>query len=217
MELTIYYALIVLTIIMLIFYIKLWTTLKTRVETFVRLKLSTTGRHTKKTLYDFSRTLEKNMNVIQALYDKFNESQGKQLELPNSIEWLNDNYYSIVEKEKALIDDDFKAMFYSLYRYQYKPTDSKIRVYSLAQKIVQVHEGRINDSIITNYLMQYQKHTILSEREIDILPKMILIAIIEEISNHSKELSDIYKQWERVNKIYAKQLMPESAVLKCTI
>ena len=214
MELTIYYALIVLTIIMLIFYIKLWTTLKTRVETFVRLKLSTTGRHTKKTLYDFSRTLEKNMNVIQALYDKFNESQGNQLELPNSIEWLNDNYYSIVEKEKALIDDDFKAMFYSLYRYQYKPTDSKIRVYSLAQKIVQVHEGRINDSIITNYLMQYQKHTILSEREIDILPKMILIAIIEEISNHSKELSDIYKQWERVNKIYAKRLDDENIIDK---
>ena len=209
-----YFVLLLITVIAVILYINLWTTLKMRVATFVRLKISSTGRHTKTMLNRFTKQLNKNMEVIQKLYDRFNETRGNRFELPNSIEWLNDNYYTIVEKEKELIDNDFKSMFYSLYRYQYKHTDANIRVYSLAQSIVSDHEGRINDSIVINYLMKYQRHTILSEREIDILPKMILVALIEQISNYSKELSEIYEQWDRVNKLYAKRNGDDSVINK---
>lgn len=214
MERLFYYILGFMTLIMLIIYTKLWSKISKKSKKFMKRTFSSGSIRAKKELAVFSKRLEKNMDKIESLYQKFVDSEGKSFELPNSVEWVFDNYYSIQEKEKAIIDEGFRLLFFSLFRYQYTSDNSKIRIYDIAKDIVNMHEGRVSDTIVVNYLENNQKHAILSERELDILPKMILIALIENIAQHSEELLDIYREWESVSKLVSSQVEDELIINK---
>lgn len=206
MEKLFYYVFGIITFIMLVNYTKLWSTITKKLNKFMKRTFSSGSIRAKRELAILSKRLEKDMEKIDRLYQKFVDSEGKSFELPNSAEWVFDNYYSIQEKEKAIIDEGFRLLFFSLFRFQYSANNSKIRIYEIAKDIVKKHKGRVTDSIVVDYLENNQKHAILSESELDILPKMILIALVENIALHSEELLDIYREWEKVSKLISKQV-----------
>ena len=211
MKTPIYVALIIINVVIILIYIKFWPRFNTIISKYFNLRFSNKSKLAKLSFRTFQSKSMDEMRTISKFHEKIINTQESKIELPNAVEWLYDNYLSVQEKYDGIINDNFRVLYVDLYKFQYSHT-SKIRVYDIALEIINSHDGRLNDKIITNYLFDTRKHTNLTEREIDILPKMLLVALIHNISKYTEELEDILDQWHLVNQLIIDDQINETAI-----
>ena len=196
-----YYLLGVVLLVMIFLYARFSTVSFKQWFKKTILKITGSSNGGKKLLRRFIESSSNNMLIITSLYNQILVLESENGELPTAAEWILDNYHIISEKEQGIISDDFRNLFVSLPRFENRDQLVELRIYSVAIKIVSLHEGRISEANINDYLENYQKHTILTEREIDILPQMIAICLIEKIADYSKDITSILKQWKKVDQL----------------
>lgn len=145
-----------------------------------------------------------NYNFIKTLYEELNDEVRQKKAVTPSAEWLLDNYY-IIENQiqyirKNLIKNDYR----NLPKIKTGPLRGNTRALAIAMEFVTIMDGQIEEESLLRYLKAYQTHSILFDREIRIMPMMIQIALLENISILCENIQETQKQWKLADGIVDK-------------
>lgn len=148
--------------------------------------------------------MNENYNFILQVYKSLNEDVMRQKTVPAAAEWLLDNFYIIEEQVKNIRINLFKKNYFNLPVLKNGPFKGYTRIFALAMELVAHRDGQIEESSLQKYLEAYQFHSILSEREIAVIPTMIKLALIESIRMICENIKKIRKNWEKADEIVEK-------------
>ncbi|WP_291639232.1 glucoamylase family protein [Clostridium sp.] len=138
----------------------------------------------KKLISNLDRSYEK----ILKGYDKIDKQEKNKKEVLPAAEWLLDNLY-LIEKEYKNIKYNMPQTYYNDLPVIYKGVMKGYpRVYHIAIEIVSHTDGRVDESVIANFVRAYQKSTALTSGELWAIPIMLRIALIQNISNITEKI-----------------------------
>lgn len=127
--------------------------------------------------------LRDNFRFIEKTYNLLNEHVKMGIDVHSAGEWLLDNFYIIEETYKTVASE------MNLKKYKSFPGISSgiykgySRIYVLASEIVAYTDNKINDDILSQAILSYQKRKLLSMEEIWNLWIFLELALIENIRN----------------------------------
>ncbi|MEY7999829.1 glucoamylase family protein [Clostridium sp. Mt-5] len=141
------------------------------------------------------RSLDKEYKNILSGRSFFEDEIKRRIEIAPCAEWLLDNLYLIKKEYK-----DIKAnMPESYYRELPIITEGIMkgypRIYYIAKEMLSHTYGTVDEDTIEDFINAYEENTILKNCELWALPIMIRIALIQNISNITKDI--IFMQKER--------------------
>ncbi|MCX7841464.1 MAG: glycosyl transferase [Clostridia bacterium] len=139
--------------------------------------------------------MNESYSLIMSVYKSLNEDIHAKLAIPPAAEWLLDNFYIIEEQVKSIRRDIAKEELIRLPVLKCGTFRGFPRAYAIAMELVAHTDGQIDENILINYLKAYQSHSILTDREIWIMPAMIRLALIENIRNVCESIRDTRSQW----------------------
>ena len=145
--------------------------------------------------------MNENYTFIDLVYKTLSEDIQELRSVPQAAEWLLDNFYVIEEQVKSIRQSLTKEEYNKLPILKNGVYRGYTRVYSIAMEIISHSDGKINDKMLQSYLMAYQTHTILYDREIWILPTMIRLALIENIRQIVNKIKLTRNQWRLVDDV----------------
>ncbi|WAG69542.1 cyclic beta 1-2 glucan synthetase [Clostridium sp. CF011] len=138
----------------------------------------------KKLISNLDRSYEKILNGYDSM-DK--EEKNKKDVLPAS-EWLLDNLY-LVEKEYKSIKYNMPQNYYKDLPVIYKGfMKGYPRVYHIAIEIASHTDGRMDETVIENFIRAYQRSAVLTSGELWAIPIMLRIALIQNISRITEKI-----------------------------
>ncbi len=138
----------------------------------------------KKLISNLDRSYEK----ILKGYEKIDKEGKSKTGILPAAEWLLDNLY-MVEKEYKSIKHNMPQKYYNDLPIIYKGVMKGYpRVYHIAIEIVSHTDGRMDESIIANFIRAYQKNTLLTSGELWAIPIMLRIALIQNISKITEKI-----------------------------
>ncbi len=138
----------------------------------------------KKLISNLDRSYEK----ILKGYDKIDKEEKNKKDVLPAAEWLLDNLY-LIEKEYKNIKYNMPQTYYNVLPVIYKGVMKGYpRVYHIAIEIVSHTDGRVDESVISNFIRAYQKSTALTSGELWAIPIMLRIALIQNISNITEKI-----------------------------
>jgi cyclic beta-1,2-glucan synthetase len=147
-----------------------------------------------------------NARFIRQVYEELSHDVIEKRTLPTAAEWLLDNYYVIEEQVFSLRKDVSKKSYFRLPVLKKGPYKGYTRVYALAMEMVSHTHGKFDDQTLVKYLMAYQSHNVLFEREIYSIPAMLRIALIENIRGICEDILETKKQWALADETVEKWL-----------
>lgn len=150
--------------------------------------------------------MNENARFIRQVYEELSNDLIEKRTLPTAAEWLLDNYYVIEEQVYSLRKDVSKKNYFRLPVLKKGPYKGYTRVYALAMEMVSHTHGKFDDHALTKYLMAYQTHNVLFEREIYSIPAMLRIALIENIRGICEDILETKKQWALADETVEKWL-----------
>lgn len=150
-----------------------------------------------------------NFEYILSVYVDLNEEIQKKHAIPESAEWLLDNFYIIEEQVKGLRRDLKKKDVRSLPVLNKGSFKGYSRIFALAIELVGHTNGQIDEKNLADYLKAYQTHHILLDREIWALPGVIRLALIENIRHLSEDIKQTQAQWLRADEVFDQWLEGE--------
>ena len=112
-------------------------------------------------LFEIDYELKRNYKVIKATYNLLNLNSDLKIPSHSAGQWLLDNMY-IVEQEYNMT----KVLLPQVLRIgmpEVRTNDKKamLRVLFMADEIVSRNNGIIDDGIVSNYIREFQKNTLL--------------------------------------------------------
>ncbi len=124
---------------------------------------------------------KKNYKTIKLTYELLNSITMLKIPTHSAGQWILDNMY-IIEQEYTVALEDLKNMKENSLPYV-KPNDSQkqLRVYFMANEIVEKNNGIVTDGIVSNYVKDFQKHSYITFAELSFLPLMIKCSLIKFI------------------------------------
>ncbi|MGK0466644.1 MAG: cyclic beta-1,2-glucan synthetase [Clostridium sp.] len=138
----------------------------------------------KKLISNLDRSYEKILSGYGKIYK---EEKNKKEVLP-AAEWLLDNLY-LIEKEYKNIKYNMPQTYYNDLPVIYKGVMRGYpRVYHIAVEIVSHTDGRVDESVIENFIHAYQNSTALTSGELWAIPIMLRIALIQNISKITEKI-----------------------------
>jgi len=138
----------------------------------------------KKLISNLDRSYEK---ILKGYANIDKEGKNKKEVLP-AAEWLLDNLY-LVEKEYKSIKYNMPQTYYKDLPVIYKGVMKGYpRVYHIAIEIVSHTDGRMDESVIENFISAYQKNAVLNSGELWAIPIMLRIALIQNISKITEKI-----------------------------
>ncbi len=138
---------------------------------------------------------------ILATYQKLNQDVQKRRVVPQSAEWLLDNFYIVEEQVKVLTRDFSRKSYLRLPILKSGPLKGCSRIYAIATEIISHSDGQIDEQTLISYLNAYQTHTILLDREIGAIPMVMMLAVIEYLRHLCEGIEETLVQWNRSNQI----------------
>ncbi len=135
---------------------------------------------TTKAKYKLPRLTEVNKTLVKA-YKLTNEEVKSKGSIIAAAEWLLDNFYVIEEQVKELescISKGLNRIMPVLGNGEYKGYP---RIYGLAMRLVAYTDARIDESVILDFINEFQKVTYLSSVELWALPLMLRMALIQKV------------------------------------
>ena len=132
--------------------------------------------------------LDKSYGKILKGYENIDKGEKNKKEVLPAAEWLLDNLY-LVEKEYKNIKYNMPQTYYKDLPVMYKGVlKGYPRVYHIAIEIVSHTDGRMDDTVILNFISAYQKNTVLTSGELWAIPIMLRIALIQNISRITEKI-----------------------------
>jgi len=142
----------------------------------------------------------KNYRTIKLTYELLNSVSALKIPVHSAGQWILDNMY-IIEQEYTVAMEDLKNIRENSLPYV-KPEDGQrqIRVYFMANEIVEKNNGIITDGIVSNYIKEFQKHSYITFAELSLLPLMIRCALIKFVKRISINIFNAEMQKLKVEK-----------------
>jgi len=132
--------------------------------------------------------LDKSYEKILKGYENIDKDGKNKKEVLPAAEWLLDNLY-LVEKEYKNIKYNMPQTYYKDLPVIYKGVMKGYpRVYHIAIEIVSHTDGRMDETIIENFISAYQKNAVLTSGELWAIPIMLRIALIQNISRITEKI-----------------------------
>ncbi len=141
------------------------------------------------------KNLDKSYEGIIKAYEYIDREVRNKKEVLTAAEWLLDNLY-LIEKEYKDIKHNMPNSYYrDLPVVNGGRMRGFPRIYIVALDIISKNDGRVEEHSIENYIMEYQKNTVLTSGELWALPIMLRIALVQNIGNVIEKM--IYAQKEK--------------------
>lgn len=154
--------------------------------------------------------LDSNYKIISSTYQAFNSIDRSKKDFLPAAEWLLDNFYKIEEQVKVIRQELAREKFLKLGLVSNGYLKGYPRAYAIALDLISHTDGRLDEEMLVNFVMSYQKHSVLSIAEIWSLSLMVRTALIEVIRNVSEK---IYSSQLDLEKLEAYELGSTDHVL----
>lgn len=141
-------------------------------------------------------SLDRSFNNIVEAHEKIEMHQKSSSDRLYAAEWILDNMFLIQKEYKYVKNNVPKNNYRNLPILTKGIMKDYPRVYHIAVEIVSHTDGRVDEEIIERFVKAYEKNTILSSKELWMLPIMIRIALIQNISNVAKNV--LFAQEEKI-------------------
>ena len=138
---------------------------------------------------------------ILELHNILNEDLYQKRSVPPAAEWLLDNFYIIEEQVKSIRTEITKKNYLNLPVLKKGPFSGYTRIYAIAMEYIAAVDGQIEESTLEKFIQGYQKHAILFDREIRMIPTMLRLSLIENIRTRCESISETRAQWHLSNTI----------------
>ena len=140
-------------------------------------------------------------NLILATYMRLNQDVQKRRVVPQTAEWLLDNFYMVEERVKVLRRDFSRKSYLRLPILKSGAMKGYPRIFSIATELISHSDGQIDEQSLISYLNAYQTHNILLNREIGAVPLVLMLATIEYLRHLCEGIEETLIQWERADRI----------------
>ena len=150
-----------------------------------------------------------NFAFILSVYISLNEEIQKKHAIPESAEWLLDNFYIIEEQVKNLRRDLTKKDMRSLPVLNSGALKGYSRIFAVAIELVGHTNGQVDEKNLADYLKAYQSHHILQDKEIWALPGVIRLALIENVRHLCEDIKQTTQQWHQADGVFNQWLDEE--------
>jgi cellobiose phosphorylase len=145
------------------------------------------------------KSLDNSFNTILRGYEYIDGEIKHKREVIPVAEWLMDNIY-LIEKEykdiKNNISDDYYKKLPVVKNGHYKGYP---RIYHICFEITCEAENKIDEDKIINFIEEYQKHFVLNNNELWVLPKMLRAALIKSISDITEKIIEVQSEKRRAD------------------
>jgi cellobiose phosphorylase len=145
------------------------------------------------------KSLDRSFNTILKGYEYIDGEIKHKRDVIPVAEWLMDNIY-LIEKEYKDIKNNMSENYYKklpvVENGEYKGYP---RIYHICFEIVSKAENKIDEKIIIEFIEEYQKHDILNNNELWVLPKMLRIALIKSISDITHKITEVQSEKYRAD------------------
>jgi len=144
--------------------------------------------------------MKKNYKTIKLTHDLLNSTTTLKIPVHSAGQWILDNMY-IIEQEYVVALEGLKNIKEDTLPYV-RPNDGmkQLRVYFMANEIVEKNSGIITDGIVSNYVKEFQKHSYITFAELSLLPLMLRCALIKFIKRISINIFNAEMQKLKVEK-----------------
>ena len=142
-----------------------------------------------------------NYNRILTTFHKLTRDVQKKSSVPQAAEWLLDNFYLIEEQVMVLRRDFSPKSYLRLPVLKSGELKGSARIYAIATELISHSDGHIDEDTLIHYLKAYQTHNTLLNREISVVPMVIMLAVIEYIRYLCEGIEETLLQWDRANQI----------------
>lgn len=155
----------------------------------------------------------KNYRTIKLTYELLNSVAALKIPVHSAGQWILDNMY-IIEQEYTVAMEDLKNIKDNSLPYV-KPEDGQrqIRVYFMANEIVERNNGIITDGIVSNYIKEFQKHSYVTFAELSLLPLMLRCALIKFVRRISINIFNAEMQKLKVEKRVNKSISDNAKLI----
>jgi len=155
----------------------------------------------------------KNYRTIKLTYELLNSVANLKIPVHSAGQWLLDNMY-IIEQEYTMAMEDLKNIKDNSLPYvKLEDTQRQIRVYFMANEIVEKNNGVITDGIVSNYVKDFQKHSYVTFAELSLLPLMLRCALIKFARKISVNVFNAEMQKLKVEKRINKSISNNAKVI----
>ena len=145
-----------------------------------------------------------NMEYLNGFHHYLNEEIRKRRLVPQAAEWILDNFYIMEEQIKCIQKDLSKKEYSALPILKKGQYAGNSRILIIILEFVSLMDGQIDEENIVKYFEAYQKHSVLFDREIRMIPMMIQIALLENIRKTCEQIKETQLQWKLADNIMDK-------------
>ena len=110
-------------------------------------------------------------------------------------EWLLDNYYIIEEQVREILLSGKSRRFHDLPVLGNGRLKGSPRIYAVIMELIGHTDGKIDESLMVNFINAYQEQAPLSIAEIWALSLLLRIALVEKILYSCQQLATTHSQW----------------------
>lgn len=125
--------------------------------------------------------LADNERCLIEICERLTASVSAKRRITPAAEWLFDNFYLIEEQIQTARKHLPKGYSQSLPRLSTGPSAGRPRVYGIALEIISHGDGRVDEEVISRFVMAYQGVTVLKLGELWATPIMLRLAVIENL------------------------------------
>jgi len=150
--------------------------------------------------------MDRNFSLITSVYRMLNEDVKNKMPISPAAEWLLDNYYIIEEQVKEIRHNLAKEKCLKLNILNSGFLKGYPRIYAIAMELVSHLDGRLDETIIVNFVQAYQSQSILSMTELWGLPVMLKMALVENMRNICEKVGQSQIQYRKVEKMSVRDL-----------
>ncbi|MFZ7134368.1 MAG: GH36-type glycosyl hydrolase domain-containing protein [Eubacteriales bacterium] len=151
----------------------------------------------KKSVPYLLKKLKENYNMIITVYKQLNNELEQGHELSYASQWLMDNFYKIEEQYQEVILNLNKSKFLKLDILSYGYLKGYPRAYAIAYEYISHRDGRLDESLLVQFIQSYQMERVLKTDEIWSLSLMLRCALIDDIKGICQLISNDTSQSKR--------------------
>ena len=177
------------------------------------IALENAGGHTvskrKNLFYWPIQRMHANYGCILTTYRTLNEHIRKKQPVPDTAEWLLDNFYIIEEQVKVIRRDSDKKYYRKMPLLKSGPYKGFPRIFAIAMDLATFTDGQVDDAVLAGYLNAYQTRCPLYNREISALATFIQLALLEKVRNLCINIQNTLMKWQNGDRIIDNWLKSE--------
>lgn len=152
---------------------------------------------------DANLSISSEKKVLTAIYKFVVKANSKCVELPPVADTLIDNFY-LVEKNLTAISDILKVqrLPHSIPVSAEGSRNSQLRVYGIASELLAHKEYRFNEEVFYSFIREFQKIAPLGSAELELLPLMLKIVCIEQLTASALTAIQTIAEYESADEVW---------------